>query len=488
MKLTKVSSRVLLQNDPFSEELKKYSSIRKNMLTFLVMGIFIASGIFACFKIPFLKDLFTPLLDSIKTSIYKFRQMSRWMQFLVLGPALLFDSTRYYLTNLIAFLVLMGKKIFVSKTPHPYTNPLNCPLVSVIVPVYNERKTIRHTLDSLLENNYPNFELIVIDDCSSDRTSVVCSKYQAEGKITYMRKRARGGKPNSLNYGLKLAKGKIIIHVDGDCIFYRDAILNAVKPFINPKVGAVAGNLRVMNDKENLLTELQSIEYGMCINVQRRWLSMTDTLQIASGAFSCFRKELLEDLMGVDTETGEDLDITLKIRKMGYKVVFVPEAICLTEVPDTLSTLARQRILWDRCYIRISLRKHFNIADLRHFRFGDFLSVITDIIFNLIILLFFPVYIVWISIFYPKLLVFVLTVTYLFYGIVNLFQIVLAILMSQDIKRDVTFIFYAPLYFFYATYLRMVRTFAYILEIFRMHYFKVGAFPQQVWKNMPEHW
>lgn len=488
MKLRKTFSRTLLEKDPFSKELKKYSSEKRNFSRLCLILLFFILFAFLYFNSSFVYTWTKPGLEAFQSALHKFLSLDRWTQFLILGPALLFDSTRYYLTNFFVLLVALTTKILRLHKEHPYEKAENCPLVSVIVPVYNEGKTIRHTLDSLLDNNYPHFEVIVVDDCSSDRTSIVCKKYYEEGKIIYVKKRERAGKPNSLNYGLKLAKGEIVIHVDGDCIFYRDAIFNAVRAFIDPKVGAVAGNLRVMNDKQNLLTELQAVEYGMCINVQRRWLSMTDSLQIASGAFSGFRKELLVDLMGVDTETGEDLDITLKVRKMGYKIAFVPEAICLTEVPDTLGSLAKQRILWDRCYIRINLRKHFNIANPWHFRFGDFLSVLTDIFFNLVILLFFPVYLVCVALYYPHLFGFILLVTYFFYTAMNFFQIMIVIFLSNEMKRDFSFIFFTPLYFFYGTYLKMVRIFAYVLEIFRMKYFKQGAYPSQVWKNMPEHW
>lgn len=484
MKLRKSRHRSPLEQDPFSRELAHYSSPRRNLLKLAALYLACAATGGLLFSLP----LLAPLADLLRVSFGRFLHLGPWEKFWLLAPALLLDSTRYYLTNALVFALHCIRAPFAKAEAHPYESAATCPMVSVIVPVFNEGKTIRHTLDSLLENNYPRFEVIVVDDCSADRTALVCRQYEKEGKITYVRKRERAGKPNSLNYGRQLAKGEIIVHVDGDCIFHRDSILEAVKPFTDKKVGAVAANLRVMNDGENLLTGFQAAEYGQCINVQRRWLSMTDTLQIASGAFSCFRKELLVDLQGVDTETGEDLDITLKVRKMGYKVVFAPKAIALTEVPNSLKALSKQRILWDRCYIRISLRKHRNVANLKEFRFGDFLAYMTDLLFNLGILFLFPFYIAWVCLYHPQLLPFILAITYLFYASVSLTQLLIAVAMSDSPARDSIFILYAPFYFFYSMYLRTVRTFAYILEIFRMKYFKQGAYPGKVWHCMPEHW
>jgi len=480
MKLSKLHRRPL--RAPFLKRFDKPQSSKIFLAGLLLsMIILIVAGLLA--QNPFLRQAFHFLEKYFLFSIQKIQTMTPAQKFWLVAPALLFDTTRYYITNiLVFFLQMFGFGNFPKKILDP------SPFVSVLVPVYNEEKTLSYTLDSLLENNYPHFEVIVVDDCSQDRTESICRQYQQKGKIVYLRKQIREGKPHSLNYARQFAKGEIVVHVDGDCMFYRDALSEAVKYFADPKVGAVAGNLKVMNDRMSFVAALQAIEYAICIGVQRQWLAMTDTLQIASGAFSCFRKKILQDLKGVDAETGEDLDITLKVRKMGYKIAFAPRAICFTEVPESARALARQRILWDRCYIRINLRKHFNIVSLKNFRIGDFLAVVTDLIFNLLILLLFPVYVAYVILYYPFLLPFLFLITFVFYTAINFIQILIAIYFSSNPKRDLIFVLYTPFFFLYSLYLRFFRAFAYVLEIFRVDYNKRGYFPEKVWKSMPEHW
>ena len=406
-----------------------------------------------------------------------------WQIALFFLPALLFDSTRYYLPNTIVFFIALIKKVLLVRGEEPEI----VPLVTVILPAYNEGPRIRGTINSLLESDYPRLEIIVVDDGSIDMTQNICKAYERRGQIKYFRTEQRGGKPSALNLGLKLAQGAYIIHFDAEILAYRNAIKEVVAPFKDQRVGVVSGNLKVYNERKSMATRLQAAEYGMGISLHRRWLAMTDSLQIASGAFGAFRKEVLEKLMGTDPETGEDLDITLKARKAGYKVAFAPLAIAMTNVPGSFRQLFRQRIRWDECYIRINLRKHGNIVDLRRFRAGDVLAVVADVIFNLLLLLIFPFYIAWIVIYFPHLFWFILTATYLFYVVMNAWQFFMVAVLSDTALRDMGFILLAPVFFFYSIFLKVTRLMAYALEFFRSTYLRDGFFPDKVWDSMPRY-
>lgn len=408
--------------------------------------------------------------------------MPLWEKILIFAPALLFDAMRYYITNTAIFVLSVFFRRGRSK---PDKSPVH-PLVSVILPVRNESAGIAQALDSIIGNTYPNTEIIVVDDCSTDLTESICREYANKGQIKYFRKTVRGGKPSALNYGFKCSNGEFIVHMDGDAILYKDAIREAVQPFKDLKVGAVSCNLKVSNDKTSLATRLQAAEYSVNISTQRRWQAMTNTLQIASGAFSVFRREILEDSKGVDPETGEDLDITIKTKKLGYKVAFAPRAIAMTDAPDTFWKLFRQRIRWDECYVRLNLRKHSNIANWRRFSRGDFVAFVLDLIFNLILLLLFPVYIVLVALYLPHILIFVLVVTYLFYVLMDLWQFIIVTLLSDEPLRDIVFVFYSPIYFFYTQFLRITRGFAYIIELCRSKLLRDGVFPEKIWDNMPK--
>ncbi len=411
------------------------------------------------------------------------RARPAWQQFLLFAPALLFDTLRYYLSNILCALFQLIKNTvtwFFPDTSEPYL-----PFVSVVIPTYNEGDHLRVTLDSAINNDYPNFEVIVVDDCSSDESYKICQQYERQNKIRYFRKATRGGKSSSLNYGLLFAEGEIIIHMDGDSELDSRAIFEAVQPLRDPRVGCVSGNLKVLNADENLLTLLQATEFSMSINVQRRWLAMVDMLQIASGAYGIFRKEILQQCLGTDPEDGEDNDITLKIRKLGYKVKFAHKSIAYTEMPNNLKAIFKQRLRWDRCYIRLSLRKHLNIINPFRFRLGDFVAGSVDFLMNLVLLLLFPFYVAWILIYAPELFIFIIVTTYLFYTLMNFIQFSVQAFLSDRFLHDLQYILLTPIFFIYSQYLKVTRALAYVLEISRSKKLSRGYFPDLIRKNMP---
>ena len=429
-----------------------------------------------------IQDFFTNFFEYLQFCAEDVISRSPVAIFFLFAPALLFDTARYYVTNTVIFVLSLFEKESSGPEVVPYL-----PSVSVIIPARNEGERLRFTLDTILENSYPNFKVIVSDDSSEDGTPQLCKHYVDKGLITYVRTTARSGKPAALNYAFKFATGEIIIHFDGDIAVDRDAIAEAVKPFKDPRVGAVSGNIKARNDRKTLATRLQAAEYGMTIAVGRRWLALVDRLQIASGAFGAFRREVLVDVKGADPEYGEDLDLTLKTRKLGFKVAFAPKAIAMTDVPTTWARLFSQRVRWDRCYIRLNLRKHRDMFDFHAFKWQDFIAGLEDVLFNLVLLFAFPVYIVFILVFVPQLFLFILTITYLFYTVMNFGQFAIVALLSERPGRDAIFILYAPLFFLYSLFLKAARILAYFLEFIRSDFMKDGFFPKKIWGNMPEY-
>ncbi|MFO1518289.1 MAG: glycosyltransferase [bacterium] len=412
--------------------------------------------------------------------------LTRHEWIVLLLPALLFDTTRYYLTNTVYFFLRLIPRFRRKEDRGKGKEPFY-PTVTVLVPVYNEGTHLQKVLDAVLGNEYPDFEVIVVDDASTDETWKLCRRYQEEGKIRYLRKKIRGSKPSSINYGLLFARGELVMLMDGDTLLDKEAIFQMVQPFRDSKVGGVSGNLAISNAGKNLLTLLQSAEFSMTIGIQRRWLSLTDMLQIASGAFSVFRKSVLHSLRGVDPEYGEDLDITLKTRKMGYDVVFAPKALAYTDMPTTLGGIFRQRLRWDRCYIRINLRKHGNMIRIGRFRFTESLSIVLDFLFNLLLLFLFPLYVTWVAVFIPQMTWFVLIVTYIFYTLANVEQLLISAWLSKYEGPRFRWLLTVPFLFPYFLYLRAIRAFAYLLEIVRSGRFQSQFFPEAVRKQIPRY-
>jgi cellulose synthase/poly-beta-1,6-N-acetylglucosamine synthase-like glycosyltransferase len=220
------------------------------------------------------------------------------------------------------------------------------PRVSIIVPAYNEEKVIVRTIETLVEADYPNKEIIIVDDGSQDNTFAIASKYAGKGvKVIH---RPNGGKFAALNTGIAVAMGEIIITVDADSLIARASVAEIVKGFEDPEVAGVAGNLKVFNTNK-LITKLQALEYIVQIQIVRRAFENFGSLTVASGAFSAFRKTAIEEIGWYDKDyLLEDFDITIKLLKSHRILHGNNEAVCYTEAPETLRDVYKQRLSWFR--------------------------------------------------------------------------------------------------------------------------------------------
>ena len=225
-------------------------------------------------------------------------------------------------------------------------DPDYCPPVSVIIAAYNEEKVIERTVDSILQNGYPNMEIIVVDDGSKDATLEVLRRRFADEAKVFILTQPNGGKSAALNNGIAHANYDILIAVDADTLFRLGTIGLLARHFANPKVGAVSGNARVGN-KKNWITRFQSIEYIYGFNLDRRALDYLNAITVVPGAVGAWRKQLVVDSGGFLHDTlAEDTDLTLAIRRMGYVIRYEQDAIAYTEAPEDTRNLAKQRFRW----------------------------------------------------------------------------------------------------------------------------------------------
>ncbi|HET6457776.1 MAG TPA: glycosyltransferase family 2 protein, partial [Nitrosopumilaceae archaeon] len=211
------------------------------------------------------------------------------------------------------------------------SDPLVYPYITVLVPAYNEEKVIARTIEGLLESDYPNKEIIVIDDGSNDKTLEIANKYKNKIKVLH---KENGGKASAMNYGLAYAKGEIIIIVDADTIIGRQALKQMVKGFgTNKDVAAVAGNVKVRN-RMNLLTWTQALEYVAGIEIIRRAFDYFGSITIVTGALGAFRKSVLEGVGSYHKDTlVEDFDAAIKVLKSGFVIQGTTNATAYTEAP-----------------------------------------------------------------------------------------------------------------------------------------------------------
>ncbi len=231
------------------------------------------------------------------------------------------------------------------RTP-PLAFPEEGPLVSVLIPCFNEEKVIEASVARILASRWPRLEVIVLDDGSKDATAqVVAQAYADEPRVRLM-SFENGGKARALNRGLAEAKGEIIVALDADTQFPTDTIASLARWFADPKVGAVAGNALVGN-RVNTVTRWQALEYVTAQNLERRALAALGAVTVVPGAVGAWRKSALAELGGYPADTlAEDQDLTLAVQRAGWRVEFDPEARAYTEAPDTVEGLLKQRYRW----------------------------------------------------------------------------------------------------------------------------------------------
>ena len=220
------------------------------------------------------------------------------------------------------------------------------PEVSVIIPAHNEAAVIVKSVERILESSYPDLQVIVVDDGSTDGTTEVLEHAYGDHPSVRIITIPNGGKANAINVGLASARGSIVVALDADTLFEKDTITNLTRWFVDPAVGAVAGNAKVGN-RINTITKWQALEYISAQNLERRALVTLGCMTVVPGAVGAWRREALEKLGRFPTNTlAEDQDLTISVQKAGYRVVFDSEAVAWTEAPDTFKGLMRQRFRW----------------------------------------------------------------------------------------------------------------------------------------------
>jgi peptidoglycan-N-acetylglucosamine deacetylase len=220
------------------------------------------------------------------------------------------------------------------------------PPVSVVIAAYNEEKVIVRTVESILRNGYDNPDLVIVDDGSQDATLEVLRRNFSDRPNVRILSQPNGGKSSALNNAIAHARHDILIALDADTIFRAGTIGKLVRHFADARVGAVSGNARVGN-RNSWITRFQSIEYIYGFNLDRRALDLLNAITVVPGAVGAWRKDLIVSLGGFGDETlAEDTDLTLKIRRAGFKIRYEQDGVAFTEAPEATRGLAKQRFRW----------------------------------------------------------------------------------------------------------------------------------------------
>ncbi len=348
------------------------------------------------------------LFFDIFNNVFLFFFIFLFLSYLLIGVLSTFELTSYIKRN----------KHFRYNTMRSYKV---LPSISIIAPSYNEEKSIVENIRSLLSLQYPKVEVIIVNDGSKDNTlekviksydlvkvdyaynntiktanirGVYKSLNHAYSNLIFVDKE-NGGKADALNAGINISRSDLFLAIDVDCIIEPDAILRMVKPFLeeggNKKVIASGGVIRVANSCEvkdgrivkvnypkNIWAKFQVLEYFRAFTLGRMAWSKINGLLIISGAFGLFDKKIALAVGGYDTSTvGEDLELVVRMRKYmhrvekkKYRIAFIPDPLCWTEVPSTVKVLSRQRNRWTRGSIDTILKHKDMYLNPKYGRIG----------------------------------------------------------------------------------------------------------------------
>ncbi len=262
------------------------------------------------------------------------------------------------------------------------------PLVSIIVPAYNEEVNAVSSLYNLLKTDYPAFEIIFVDDGSKDATyQKVATAFDGYQNVKVFTK-PNGGKASALNFGISRSAAEYVVCIDADTQLKSDAVSQLMKHFLNPspkgEVGAVAGNVKVGNEV-NMLTKWQAIEYISSQNFDRRAFAYLNAITVVPGAIGAFKKEAIEVAGGFTTDTlAEDCDVTIRIIRAGYIVSNETDALAYTEAPENLKPFLKQRFRWSFGVLQ-TFWKHRDLLFNNRYKWLSWLAMPNILLFQYII-------------------------------------------------------------------------------------------------------
>jgi cellulose synthase/poly-beta-1,6-N-acetylglucosamine synthase-like glycosyltransferase len=393
------------------------------------------------------------------------------------------------------FLIIMGSLTLIyfplaliaslKKRPAPvfYTHR---PLVSIVVPAFNEEKVIANCVESILASDYANIEVILVDDGSTDNTYVVMKQYHTPPRVVALTK-PNGGKASALNLGYQHSHGEVLMFVDADGIFTRSTIHEMLALFTTGKVGAVCGNDAPVN-LDRPLTQLMCLQTHVGTGFVRRALAQINCLPIVSGNVGAFRRSVLEKADPADGISlqqdiaqawegkskgpfrsgfiGEDLELTWRVHKAGYQVKFAPHAVVLAEVPSTVKSLWKQRVRWARGLLQtVGLHKDM-FFNMKYGQLGLYLPIN---FFNMVIIPILQVLIL--------LMIIILIVTgynpitsdllgiILWIGLFGVLFVTIFSIALDKAWKDIKYLYVLPLWVPYSVMMSLVTLWAIILEL-----------------------
>jgi cellulose synthase/poly-beta-1,6-N-acetylglucosamine synthase-like glycosyltransferase len=379
--------------------------------------------------------------------------------FLLAFSVLIFDIPRYTLS-------LLSFALFGTRRRNGGT-PVRNASVSVIIPTFNGGSGLGPSIASLHRQTLRPVEIIVVDDGSTDETRAVAEQARALGLVDMVICHGtRCGRSAAINAAARFASGDLLLTVDADTVFEPTAVERLAAAFGDPRVAGASCNIAINNERDSLWTGLQSVEYLISISAGRSILDVVDAIACLSGACSMYRRDIFVRQGGLDVGPGEDLEYSLRLRRLGYVIRFVPDAWAETAGPTSGISLLRQRARWDRDALRVRFIMYGELKFFHRFeRLPDTLQRLDFIVFDLVPTLSLPFYLAYILLLFGADAGRFLAAIYFLLLWISILNMALAFAMFN---RSVGFFglgasLIFPLY--QGVYLKCARFFAYSSEI-----------------------
>jgi cellulose synthase/poly-beta-1,6-N-acetylglucosamine synthase-like glycosyltransferase len=372
---------------------------------------------------------------------------------------LIFDIPRYTLS-------LLSLALFGARRRSDRVRAGNAS-VSVIIPTFNGGSGLDPSIASLRRQTLRPLEIIVVDDGSTDQTRAVAERARALGLVDMVICHGtRCGRSAAINAAARFASGDLLLTVDADTVFEPTAVARLAAAFSDPRVAGASCNIAISNERDSLWTGLQSVEYLMSISAGRSILDVAEAIACLSGACSMYRRDVFLRQGGLDVGPGEDLEYSLRLRRLGYVIRFVPDAWAETDGPTSGISLLRQRARWDRDAVRIRFMMYGELSFFHPFeRLPDTLQRLDFILFDLIPTLSLPFYLVYVLLLFGDDAIRFLAAIYFLLLWISIFNMALAFAMFNRsvglFGLGAALIF--PLY--QGVYLKFARFFSYSSEI-----------------------
>jgi cellulose synthase/poly-beta-1,6-N-acetylglucosamine synthase-like glycosyltransferase len=373
------------------------------------------------------------------------------------------------------------------------------PRVSCIITCYSEGMDVQATLLSLCEQTYAgHIEMIpVVDGATMNQATLnAVRRFHVDPQLYPRRhlrpiaKWQRGGRVSSLNAGLSLASGEIVMALDGDTSFDNNMVSAIVRHFEDPSVPAVAGSLRVRNAWASWVTAMQALEYVLSIHMSKIGLAEWNLVNNVSGAFGAFRRSFLVKIGGWNTHTAEDLDLTLRIKsyfkRHNLRIAFEPEAIGHTDAPATLRQFLMQRLRWDGDLYFLYVRKHNHNINPSLLGWPSFLMILVSGFFFQLVLPFIILSYTLLAMFMlpGRTLLFLFVLIYFLYLLITVLLFGILLLMVSDRPRqDLALGLLVPVFPLFMLLLRCWSAVAMLNEMFRRGHEESSMAPWWVLKQ-----